>query len=245
MSPLRTLLWFAACTGLLAELTGCSAEEPPPDLPPRAIAWERVSSEAGGALRVVSGIVTAISYTRLAFEVGGIVQTVEVDLGDLVEKDQVLARLDSEPFELAVANAEAAMAEARALREEARASYVRFETAVKVGAVSRQEYDRAKAMRDARESQVDAAQARLNLERRDLRRSVMRAPFRGSISSRNIDPAVKVISGQTAFDMDSEESGLRVEVQMPETLIARVRQGAEVEVGFPYIKDPSHCTRFC
>jgi multidrug efflux pump subunit AcrA (membrane-fusion protein) len=39
--------------------------------------------------------------------------------------------------------------------------------------------------------------------------------------------------------MDSEESGLRVEVQMPETLIARVRQGDEVQVGFPSVGDPS------
>jgi multidrug efflux pump subunit AcrA (membrane-fusion protein) len=61
------------------------------------------------------------------------------------------------------------------------------------------------------------------------------APFRGSISSREIDPAMKVANGQIAFELDSEESGLRVEVQMPETLIARIRQGAEVEVTFPSI----------
>jgi len=65
------------------------------------------------------------------------------------------------------------------------------------------------------------------------------APFRGSISSREIDPAMKVANGQTAFELDSEESGLRVEVQMPETLIARVHQGDEVEVGFPSIGEGS------
>ena len=48
-----------------------------------------------------------------------------------------------------------------------------------------------------------------------------------------IDPAMKVATGQSAFEMDSEEGGLRVEVQMPETLIARVHQGDGVEVGFP------------
>jgi RND family efflux transporter MFP subunit len=102
-------------------------------------------------------------------------------------------------------------------------------------AVARQELDQARAMRDARDQQVEAAQARLNLARRDLRRSALVAPFRGSISSREIDPAMKVRNGQTAFELDSEESGLRVEVQMPETLIARIRQGAEVEVTFPSI----------
>jgi RND family efflux transporter MFP subunit len=66
---------------------------------------------------------------------------------------------------------------------------------------------------------------------------VLRAPFRGTISVREIDLAMKMTSGQTAFEMDSEESGLRVEVQMPETLIARVRQGDQVEVTVPSIRD--------
>jgi RND family efflux transporter MFP subunit len=210
---------------------GCRQEAPPPDLPPRAIQWQRVSGAVAGEQRVISGIVTAVSDTKLAFEVGGTVDLVEVDLGDLVEKGQRLARLDPEPFELAVRDAEATLAETRALQELARSTVVRYEDAG--AAISRQELDQARAMRDARDQQVEAAVAHLNLAQRDLRRSVLVAPFRGSISSREVDAAMKVASGQTAFELDSEESGLRVEVQMPETLIARVHQGDEVEVGFP------------
>jgi RND family efflux transporter MFP subunit len=179
--------------------------------------------------------VTAVSDTRLAFEVGGIVQTVDVALGEQVKRDQVLARLDPEPFELAVRDAEAGRAEATALRESARADYSRAERLFTANVASRQEYERATALRDSRESQVDAAEARLNLTRRDLRRSVLRAPFTGSISVREIDPAMKLASGQVVYEMDSGESGLRVEVQMPETLIVRVTQGIEVQVTFPSI----------
>jgi RND family efflux transporter MFP subunit len=226
---------LAAWAVLLAALTGCRQETPPPDLPPRAIQWTRVSGALAEEQRVISGIVTAIEDTRLGFEVNGTVQSVEVDLGDAVEKGQVLARLDPEPLELAVRDGEAALAEARALRAHARSTLSRFEQAG--AAVARQEVDRARAMRDSRESQLVAAQARLNLVQRDLRLSVLEAPFRGTISLREIDPAMPVAAGQTVFEVDSEESGLRVEVQMPETLIARVRQGDEVEVGFPSIGD--------
>jgi multidrug efflux system membrane fusion protein len=226
---------LAASAALLAVLAGCRQEAPPPELPPRAIQWERVSSEIASEQRVISGIVIAISDTQLAFEVGGIVDTVEVHLGDAVQKGQVLARLDPEPFELAVRDGEAAVAEAKALDELARASAARYQAAK--GAVSQQQIDRAVAARDARENQLEAAEARLNLARRDLRLSVLKAPFDGTISTREIDPAMKVAGGQVVFDMDSEETGLRVEVQMPETLIARVRQGDEVEVSFPSIGD--------
>ncbi len=236
MKPRILVVWFsllAAC--LLAALTACGQEAPPPDLPPRAIAWQRVSGSLAVEQRVISGIVTAVVDTLLAFEVNGTVKTVEVDLGDAVEKGQVLARLDPEPLELVVRDAEAALAEAKAFRAHARSTLARY---VEAGAaVARQEVDSARALRDSRESQHEAAQARLNLARRDLRLSVLEAPFRGSISLREVDPAMRVAAGQTVFEMDSEESGLRVEVQMPETLITRVRQGDAVQVRFPSIGD--------
>jgi RND family efflux transporter MFP subunit len=231
-------MWRArivACFVFFALLSGCGQEAAPPELPPRAILWQRVSGESINDQRIISGIVTAVSDTRLAFEVGGIVETVEVSLGDRVESEQVLARLDPEPFELAVSDAEAGLAEARALRESARADFARAKALFEANVASRQELDRATALRDSRDSQVDAASARLNLARRDLRRSVLRAPFAGAISVREVDPAMKLASGQIAFEMDSRESGLRVEVQMPETLIARVRQGDHVSVTFPSV----------
>ena len=226
---------LVAWSVLLAALAGCRQEAPPPELPPRAIQWQRVSGVLAGEQRVISGIVTAIDDTSLAFEVGGTVDSVDVNLGDRVETGQELARLDPEPFELAISDAQAALAEAVALREHARSTLFRF---VEAGsAVAAQEVDRARAMRDSRESHVEAAEARLNLVRRDLRRSVLVAPFEGSISSREIEPAMKMASGQVAFELDSAEGGLRVEVQMPETLIARIRQGDEAHVSFPVIAD--------
>jgi RND family efflux transporter MFP subunit len=226
-----------ALAALLSVLGGCGQEELPPELPSRAIQWERISGAHSGQQRVISGIVLAVSDTQLAFEVGGLVETVEVNLGDRVASDQVLARLDPEPFELNVRDAQAVLSEALASQEVARADYERAASLFEANVASRQEYDRALAMRDSRDSQVEAAEARLNLARRDLRRSVLRAPFSGAISVREVDPAMKLASGQTVFEMDSGESGLRVEVQMPETLIAQIEQGDAATVAFPSIGD--------
>lgn len=228
---------LAALPLVLGVAAACTEEAPPPELPPRAIQWERVSGDLASEQRVISGIVTAISDTSLAFEVGGTVQSVEVDLGDEVVEGAVLARLDTERFELTVRDAEAALAEAEALQRASQAEFERTKALFDANVSSRQEYDRALAVRGSRDGQVDAARARLNLARRDLRRSVLRAPFTGSISVRNIEPAMEIAGGQVVFELDSEVGGLRVEVRMPETLIARVRQGDEVGVTFPSIGD--------
>lgn len=227
---------LAASGALLFTLVGCGQDASPPELPPRAIQWQRVSGSLDGEKRVISGIVLSIEDTRLAFEVNGTVKTVEVNLGDTVEQGQVLARLDPEPLELAVRDAEAALSEANALLAQARSTLSRYVAAG--AAVARQEVDQARAVQASRRSQAEAARARLGLAQRDLRLSVLEAPFSGTVSSKQIDPAMRVAAGETAFEMDSEETGLRVEVQMPETLIARVRQGNKVEVEFPVIGDP-------
>jgi len=226
-------LALLAAMGAALALAGCSPPEPPPELPPRAIRWMVVSGEVPAEERVISGIVTSVDETRLAFEVGGTVLDVSVNLGDHVERDVVLARLDPEPFELSVRDAEAALAKATARHQAAQANFERTQALFDANVASQQELDRDIARRDSTGSQVEANHARLNLSRRDLRRSVLRAPFAGSISVRSIDPAVKVASGETAFEMDSEESGLRIEVQMPETLISRMERGAHVQVSFP------------
>ncbi|MBW2232588.1 MAG: efflux RND transporter periplasmic adaptor subunit [Deltaproteobacteria bacterium] len=221
-------------------LGGCAREDAPIELPPRAIAWRRVSDTPGTARRVISGIVTAVSDTRLAFEVQGVIATVDVNFGDSVTKGQVLATLDPEPLELTVRDAEAQLASAHADFQDAAVTFARATSLFEQDVASAAERDRAEARNDSTRSGVEAAEARLGLAQRDLRRSALRAPFDGSISVRNIDPAQKVASGEVAFEMDSGESGLRIEVQVPETVIARVKQGMEVDVSFPSVSTDVH-----
>ncbi len=226
-----------AVAALLALGLGCGGEPPPVELPPRAIQWVLVSGTLADGQRVISGIVTAIDTTKLAFEAGGTVTSVEAVLGQRVEKGQVLARLDPEPFELVVRDAEAQVAAANARYAEAKVTYDRAIALFEVDVASAAERDRAVAVHDASESQLEAAGARLSLAKRDLRRSVLLSPFDGTISIKDIEPAQEVFGGQVIFEMDSGESGLRVETQVPETVIARVQQGIAVEVSFPAVPE--------
>lgn len=228
-----TTFAFGFC--IFVGLGGCSAEEALVELPPRAIQWARVSDTPGDARRVISGIVTAVSDTRLAFEVHGVIATVDVNFGDTVTSGQVLATLDPEPLELTVREAEAQLAAARADFQDASVTFNRATALFEQDVASAAERDRAEAHYNSTRSRVDAAKARLGLAQRDLRRSALRAPFDGSISVRNIDPAQKIASGEIAFEMDSGESGLRVVVQVPETVIALVKQGQLVDVSFPSV----------
>ena len=150
--------FLALLLGLSLGLAGCGQEEPPLELPPRAIQWARVSDTPGNASRVISGIVTAVSDTRLAFEVQGVVASVDVNFGDQVAKGQVLATLDPEPLQLTVRDAEAQLASARATFQDASLTFERATVLFEQDVASAAERDRAQARYDSTRSGVQAAE---------------------------------------------------------------------------------------
>ncbi len=197
---LRNTVRGIALASVAGVLLACGPDAPPPELPPRAIRWMSVSGSVAEEQRVISGILVAKADSLLGFEVGGSVQSVEVDMGSIVQRDQVLASLDPEPLELAVRDAGAVLAKQRALYADARADNVRATALFENEVISVAERDRSRARFESAESQVEAADARLELAKRDLRKSVLRAPFAGSISVRNIDPAMELGAGAIAFE---------------------------------------------
>ena len=80
----------------------------------RALKTITVSELATGQIRKFSGIVRATDSSNLSFEVGGRVETVNVDIGDRVRKGQLLAVLDKEPYRLDVDAAQAELVTAEA-----------------------------------------------------------------------------------------------------------------------------------
>ena len=63
----------------------------------RSIKTLTVSKQASEKIFKFSGVVAAVDSSGLSFQVGGQVETVQVDIGDRVTKDQELAALDPEP----------------------------------------------------------------------------------------------------------------------------------------------------
>ena len=80
----------------------------------RALKTFTVSESASGQVRKFSGIVRATDSANLSFEVSGTVETVYVDVGSPVEKGQILAVLDKEPYRLDVDAAQAELVTAKA-----------------------------------------------------------------------------------------------------------------------------------
>jgi multidrug efflux system membrane fusion protein len=220
----------------LLMVNGCGKKEEPEEVI-RSIKWIKVAETTAKQVRMISGTTKPVDQTALSFAVAGTVEKVEVKLGEEVEKGQVLAELDRQPFVLAVKDAEAGLAKAQAIVVERRANYERYVALYESNNASKAELDEARASFDSSKSQVNAAQAQLGLARRDLRKTKLRSPFNGTISVKEIEPYMELPVGKAVFGLDGEESGYEVSAAVPDSLLINLSVGDGAEVIFPTLNN--------
>jgi RND family efflux transporter MFP subunit len=220
----------------LTALVACSEPPPPPAETVRAIRTFEVGDPAAGMKRRFSGVVEADDTSSISFEVPGNVLTVNVEVGENVTKGQVLAVLDDRTFRMSVEAAQAAVGRAEVERNDARSELDRLRKAAEInpGAVSQRSIDQAKTQFNSARKNLRYHQSQLDLVRRDLERTVLKAPFDGVVATRLVDPFQQVALGEVLFDL-YVENAMEAAISVPESEIDWVRLGLPGEIRFPAI----------
>jgi len=187
----------------------------------RTIKTITVSEQAAEQIRKFSGLVAAVDSSGLSFQVGGQVDAVEVDIGDNVKKGQVLAVLDPEPYQLEVDAIEAELVKARANVTNTKSEYDRQLRVFEQGAGAKSDLDAAEYNYRAAGSAVDFQIARLDLAKRNLRKTKLTSPYDGTIAWRSVQPHEEVKVGQKVFEIDAKGT-MEVQLAVPETTIDRI-----------------------
>jgi len=211
------------------------AVETPEELPVRAVKTLVISEASKANSRQISGVVKTADESELSFRIGGRVTSVKVKRGSSVTKGQVLATLQTREYKLALKEAEANLASARANLVEKKEAFRRQKALKEKDFVSQAAVDKAQAAFQNAINNASVALTRLKTAQNDLGYTTLRAPFSGKIAKRLIDPFVQMSAGKTAFQLQSE-GGHKIEVLMPETLVRDVDYGDVVSVSFPTLK---------
>jgi multidrug efflux system membrane fusion protein len=129
-------------------------------------------------VRAVGKIVASESVAIRA-QVSGTLVRAHFREGQAVEKGALLLEIDRRPFEAALAEAQARLAQDRVRFENARDDAARFAGLVEKEFVTRQQYDAARANAAALEAQVAADEAAVERARLNLSYATIRAPISG------------------------------------------------------------------
>lgn len=176
--------------------------------------------------------------------VNGYLAKWSVDIGDRVKKDQVLATIDTPDLDAQLAGAEAHLKAAEAdvqVKEAdaqfARTTFERWQTSPR-GVVSEQDRQDKRARYAVAVAQLNAARARVNLDRADVERLTdltrfkqVTAPFDGTVTERRVDIGDLVTAGSTASTTPlfsiSQDDNIRVFAEVPQ------RASVDLAVGNP------------
>lgn len=175
------------------------------------------------------GNVEARRRSRLAFELGGSVEEIFFDEGQVVEAGGRLARIDTDRLEARKAELEATLVQAEATRNLARTTLDRYEALVDRRAVSEQEFDATRERLLTSEAVIQRIRSEIQTVGTDLEESELFAPFAGTLSRRFVDEGAVVSPNQVVFEL-LETSHLEIRVGLAEDAVRGLRPGDRISI---------------
>lgn len=145
-----------------------------------------------------SGRMAAVDYVELRPEVGGRIDEIKFEDGQLVNKGDVLFVIDPRPYEASVKQAEAALKSAKNQQELALKELKRAEDLLKTDAVPKRIYDERQSTAQISKNTVEEAQAQLTRAKIDLDHAYIKSPISGRISRPEITVGNVVQAGPGA-----------------------------------------------
>ncbi|KAF1043049.1 efflux RND transporter periplasmic adaptor subunit [Xylophilus sp.] len=143
------------------------------------------------------GTVTPLATITLKTQVGGVLSEVLFTEGQMVRKDQLLARIDPRPYEQSLRQAQGTLAHDEAQLEAARVTLARYRTLLDQDSIARQDVDTQAALVRQLEGTVVSDRAAVANAQVNLDYTRITAPVAGRIGLRTVDAGNTVAANAT------------------------------------------------
>lgn len=194
-------------------------------------------------LRETIGKVVTIEGGIISAELAGIIQQVFVHIGQTVEKNTVIAKLNQDKLKLELDAAKTNLDQSKAFSNSQLASLnlaklqLEREKSLKNSPAfskatfenRQQEYEIANANYAQALSQYQAKKIEYNLAKLNLEKSEIKAPFTGIVTSKMIHPGLYVKPGDSIIELKNNKN-LEIEVNIPNNLIKLIKIGDNLDI---------------
>ena len=194
----RSLLLLPALALLLS---GCKEEKEARAPEPRPVRTVAVAESEVGETVSLTGQIQAENEAALAFRIGGRIIERLAGVGDHVEPEQVLAKLDPQDELNSLRSAQAAVSAAEGQLVEARNTFDRQSHLMDRGFTTRALYDQARQGLRTAQARADDTQAQLQIAEDRVSFTQLRANVTGTITARSAEAGEVVQPGQTIFQI--------------------------------------------
>jgi len=195
-------------------LINCSKEEKPTIKVPMKVKTSKVHFSAAAFEQVYPGEVRARDRAELSFEVPGKVVKRPLIEGQLLKKGDFIAQIKQEDYRLKLQNTKAEFAQTRAEYERARVLWASE-------AISKSEFDEKKSL-------FLSAKSKKLLAKKDLKETVMRAPYDGKVAKLYVEIHEDVKAKQPILSFYNEKS-FEIKINIPESHITKLKKNTRIE----------------
>ena len=212
-------------------LTGCGGGDEPATYEPKTVAVELATAARTTVPRTVlaTGTIEAENSVEVSTRLMGHVREVLVDEGDVVEAGQCLVRIDETDILARKRQAEAGIAEARAVLENAETNLARFQRLYAENSVSKAQLDEVRTGRDRAAAGLEQASAMLQQVEVQLEYLRIKAPTDGTVTRRMVDPGDMASPGMPLIMLE-QRGNMKVRAGLAEKDVDLVDVGSEVRV---------------
>jgi HlyD family secretion protein len=195
-----------------------------------------VSPGQANALLTASGYVVAQRKASIASKATGRLVYLGFKEGDRVKEGAIIARIESEDVEAALAQAKAEVEVAKSDRIDAEQSLERAKKLLEQKLISQADFDAVKARNDRVSALIAASEAALRAAEVSLENTKIRAPFDGTILTKNADvgevvaPFAAGASSRVAVVTIADMNSLEVEADVSESNIEKIESGQPCEI---------------
>lgn len=202
---------------------GGAVAGPPPAVP--VIAMQVIQRDATVTGELV-GQVSAFREVPLRAQTTGFVQKILFQPGDRVRENQLLFVIDPRPYQAALQQAQATVADAQAALARAKQDVARYAPLLPDNAIPRATYDAAVAAEKSAAAALAQRQASVERARLDVKNTEVRSPVTGQIGAQQVEIGGLVTAGQTVLATVSTLDPVYVNFSIPEADYVRFMRNA-------------------
>lgn len=222
---------------LLPLLAACQRAETTAEKPLRLVRIVRVAPQDYVRTATLTGEIHARSRIDLAFRLTGQITEINVEVGDHVTANEVLARVDSESQQADVDLAEAGVRASQAALDQATAALLRQKSLFDGGLTTRSRYDQAEQDRRTAQSSLESALAQRQAALNALSYTELRADADGIVTRVNRDEGEIAQSAQPVVSVAHDGPRDAVFNVYETLLLAGADEVADARVDIALISD--------
>lgn len=219
---------FAALSACLPEDNETS-QDTPADPPIRGLIATLVESAEEVTVRRYPGVLEPEEVNPLSFEVGGRLGRIELDVGESVASNQLLAALEPDQFETRIENRQAALDEVKATLSQAEDDLARSEQLFSTGTITKVRRDEDLTAVKQNRARLTQAEKDLASAEQDLADAQLFAPFDGIIDTIDVDSFATVSAGQTVLSL-YQQSAYEVSFSVSFDVIGQLVVGTQASI---------------